>query len=32
MNDFFYVMIWTYSIGLSIVLLYKFIQDTAEEE
>ena len=28
MNDFFYVITWSYITGLAIVLLYKFIQDT----
>ena len=32
MNDFFQVIIWSYVYGFAIVLLFKFIQDTAEEE
>ena len=31
MNDFFYVITWTYAVGLSIVLLYKFNQDPADD-
>jgi hypothetical protein len=30
MNDFFYVMTWSYVTGLAIVLLYKFIRDTED--
>ncbi len=31
MNDFFQVIIWSYVYGLAIILLFKFIQDTAED-
>ena len=31
MNDFLYVVTWSYFTGLAIVLLFKFIQDTAED-
>jgi len=32
MNEFFQVIVWSYVYGLAVVLLFKFIQDTAEEE
>ncbi len=30
-SDFFQVIVWSYVYGLAIVLLFKFIQDTAED-
>ncbi len=31
MSDFFYAVTWAYIMGFSIVLLFKFIQDTEPE-